>query len=96
MTKELKKDEILYLKRHYAKPYPIKGCWAMFNGKSPATHASIQINADGYYEVNVWDLRGDSAWNESSWGRTIFVKLNTLKDAKIWLVENYGGKWVKE
>ena len=96
MIKELNKGEILYLKRCSAKPYPIKGGWAIFNDKSPATHASIQINVDGYYEVNVWDLRGDSAWNESSWGRTIFVKLNTLKEAKIWLVENYGGKWSKE
>lgn len=96
MIKELNKGDILYLKRSSSKPYPIKGGWAMFNDKSPATHASIQINVEGYYEVNVWDLRGDSAWNESSWGRTVFNKLETLKDAKKWLVENYGGKWVKE
>lgn len=48
MIKELNKGDILYLKRSSSKPYPVKGGWAMFNDKSPATHASIQINVEGY------------------------------------------------
>lgn len=88
---------MIFLKRTSPKPYPTKGPWVdMGNLPSPATRAAIIENPNGFYEVNVWELKYDTQWNESSYsGMYGYLKLESEEAAKKWLVENYGGRWCK-
>ena len=82
------------LKRTSQKPYPIKGAWSEefgFKGASPATRATIKRKGEKWYEVQVYHLRG--AWCE---GSDPSDDINSLEEAKQWLVEHYGGKWIKD
>jgi hypothetical protein len=82
------------LKRTLRKPYPIKGAWSEkngFKGASPATRAIITRKGKEWYEVQVYHLRG--AWFESSEESD---DIKSLEEAKQWLVEHYGGKWIND
>lgn len=82
------------LKRTLRKPYPIKGAWSEengFKGASPATRAIIMRKGEEWYEVQVYHLRG--AWCE---GSEPSDDIKSLEEAKQWLVEHYGGKWIKD
>ena len=81
------------LKRTSQKPFPIKGAWSEkngFKGASPATRATILRKGEEWYEVCVYHLRG--AWFESSESSD---NIRNLAEAKQWIIEHYGGKWVK-
>ena len=88
-------EDTIILRRTSPKPYPTKGIYAPY--KSPATRASIGKNTQGFYEVNVWDMnKSGYPWSEWSYSMLHkFVRLDSLEEAKHWLIENYGGKWCK-
>jgi len=80
-------------RRTSTKPYPIKGAWTEDNGYkgSPATRATILKHGENWFEVQVYNLRG--AWCE---GSEPCDNITSLEEAKNWLIEYYGGKWVKD
>ena len=80
-------------RRTAKKPFPTKGAWTEENGYkgSPATRATLIKNGEEWYEVQVYNLRG--AWCE---GSEPSDDLKSFSEAKKWLIDNYGGKWVKD
>lgn len=88
-------EEKIFLKRISPKPYPTKGVYGKDNYKTPATRACILQNAEGFFEVNVWDTnRSGYPWSEESYSQLHkFVRIESVDAAKQWLIDNYGGKW---
>ena len=86
-------EDKIFLKRLSPKPYAI--CGPYETSKSPATRACILQNVEGYFEVNVWDMNKQGyPWSEESYSMLHkFVKLESVDQAKRWLIDNYGGKW---
>ena len=86
--------EIL-LKRISPKPYPTKGRYT--SCETYATRANILLNNKNFYDVVVWDIRSSYPWSEHSYSQLHgWTILNSFEEAKQWLIENYGGKWVEE
>ena len=83
-------EEYVCLKRTSRKPFPIKGAWSVENGYkgSPATRATIQKISENNWDVQVYHLNG--AWFECSMPSD---NIKSLDEAKLWLIEHYGGKW---
>lgn len=79
------------LKRTSPHPYPTLGAWSVENGYkgSPATRATILKMGEEWYEVQVYNLKG--AWCESS---EPCDNLRSFEEAKQWIRDYYGGKWV--
>lgn len=86
-------NKTVCLKRTSKKPLPEKGAWSLKNGYngSPATRATIIQKGEAYYEVVVYNLKG--AWSESSKPSD---NIQSLEEAKRWIIERYGGKWCKD
>lgn len=88
-------EDRTFYRKTSRKPCATKGAYE--GVCSYATHACIIQENDGLYVVNVWDLRPNSNWHETSDSQLHhFTRLQTLEEAKKWLIESYGGKWVKE
>lgn len=80
------------LKRTSPKPYPTKGRYVSY--ETPATRANILLNNKNFYDVIVWDIRSGYPWSEHSYSQLHgWTMLNSVKEAKQWLIENYGGRW---